>query len=152
VCRDVTWVNCAQATDNAISDWYLHTRNTLHNNPTQGSIFGVDDMAESLLMPDEGAEAMSIHVPPSTAYSIHIIGTLAPLSVLRFKVIEAISTPYCAEIEVTSPIADLPMASILGKPASFTIQPIDSANASLRALVGWPIRSPPQPARASSTA
>jgi type VI secretion system secreted protein VgrG len=105
-------------------------------------------MAESLLMPDEGAEAMSIHVPPSTAYSIHIIGTLAPLSVLRFKVIEAISTPYCAEIEVTSPIADLPMASILGKPASFTIQPIDSANASLRALVGDLADTLASPARA----
>ncbi|GFZ91184.1 type VI secretion system Vgr family protein [Dyella caseinilytica] len=74
--------------------------------------------------------------PPSTGYALHVTGSPALLSVLTFSGKEALSTPYRFEIDVTSPIADLPMASILGQPARFTLQPIDTTAVSLRARIG----------------
>ncbi|MFC0086419.1 type VI secretion system Vgr family protein [Dyella flava] len=72
----------------------------------------------------------------SQAYHLHIAGTQALFSVQSFKGKEALSTPYRFEIDVTCAAADLATASVLGKTASFTIQPIDTAAASLRRLVG----------------
>ena len=79
---------------------------------------------------------MPMTLPTSQAYHLNIAGSPAPLSVVKFTGKEALSTPYRFEIDVTSPLADLATASILGKPASFTIQPVDTAAAALRALVG----------------
>jgi type VI secretion system secreted protein VgrG len=79
---------------------------------------------------------MSTNTQPNTAYSISIAGSSARLSVLNFSGKEALSQPYSFAIEVTSPVADLATASILGQAASFTLQPIDVAAMSLTSLVG----------------
>lgn len=88
--------------------------------------------------------------PLHASYAICITGTSTSLSVLKVDGTEALSTPYRFVIDVTSPHADLPTASILGKPASFTLQPLDTTAASLRALVGdlADTLAPPAPARA----
>ncbi|GFZ98818.1 type VI secretion system Vgr family protein [Dyella caseinilytica] len=79
---------------------------------------------------------MAVTPSISQAYHLSITGTPALLSVLSFKGEEPLSTPYRFEIDVTSSFADLTTASILGKTASFAIQPIDLTVMSLASLVG----------------
>ncbi|WP_075643578.1 type VI secretion system Vgr family protein [Paraburkholderia ginsengiterrae] len=64
-------------------------------------------------------------VLPSQAYEVKLAPHPAPFSVLKFEGDEGISRLYRYDIEFTSPVADLPMDQVLGRPAKFVIDPID---------------------------
>ena len=55
---------------------------------------------------------------PTQAYSLRLAKQPAPLSVLSFEGREAISETYRLAIEFTSAQAAIPVAQVLGKPAS----------------------------------
>lgn len=68
---------------------------------------------------------MGFMVLPSQAYEVKLAPHPAPFSVLKFEGDEGVSRLYCYEIEFTSPVADIPMDHVLGRPAKFVIDPID---------------------------
>ncbi|MFK0376409.1 type VI secretion system Vgr family protein [Pandoraea sp. NPDC090278] len=63
---------------------------------------------------------------PTQAYELKLAPhpEAAPFSVLKFTGSDRISELYRYEIEFTSPAAGIPMASVLGRPARFSIQPV----------------------------
>lgn len=68
---------------------------------------------------------MGVMVLPSQAYEVKLAPQPAPFSVLNFAGDEGVSRLYRYDIEFTSPVADLPMDQVLGRPAKFVIDPID---------------------------
>ncbi|SAL76387.1 Rhs element Vgr protein [Caballeronia terrestris] len=79
---------------------------------------------------------------PTQAYTLSLAKQPAPFSVLSFEGREAISETYRFAIEFTSARAAIPVADVLGKPARFAIEPIDT-NAGLPAeLVARLAREP----------
>jgi type VI secretion system secreted protein VgrG len=79
---------------------------------------------------------MGSMVLPSQAYAIKLAPHPAPLSVLRFSGRAAVSELFRYEIELTSPINDVAMDKVLGRPAKFTIDPIDPNAEYLRKMFG----------------
>jgi len=75
-------------------------------------------------------------VLPSQAYSLVLKPQAAPNSVLRFSGNFDISQLYELRIEFTSPIADIPMDQVVGRPATFTIDPVDPQEGYLRQMFG----------------
>jgi type VI secretion system secreted protein VgrG len=79
---------------------------------------------------------MGSMVLPSQAYEVKLAPHPAPFSVLKFNGFAAISQLYRYEVEFTSPIADIPMEQVLGRPAKFTTDPIDPNADYLRKMFG----------------
>lgn len=75
-------------------------------------------------------------IPFSQAYELRLAPHPAPMSVLSFKGRDALCELYRYEIEFTSPLADIPMDQVLGRPAKFIIDPIDPGMARLRKMFG----------------
>nr|WP_284508418.1 type VI secretion system Vgr family protein [Caballeronia sp. INML5] len=73
---------------------------------------------------------------PSQAYSLVLRPHPASCSVLRFSGKADISQLYEFHIEFTSPVADIPMDQVVGRPATFTIDPVDPEMAYLRQMFG----------------
>ncbi|MGH8779856.1 type VI secretion system Vgr family protein [Paraburkholderia sp.] len=73
---------------------------------------------------------------PSQAYEVELVPHPAPFSVRRFAGYEAISRLFSYEIELTSPVADIPMDHVLGRPARFIVDPVDPNAAYLRKMLG----------------
>ncbi|SAL33098.1 type VI secretion system tip protein VgrG [Caballeronia humi] len=63
---------------------------------------------------------------PTQAYTLSLAKQPAPFSMLSFEGREAISETYRFAIEFTSARAAIPVADVLGKPAKFAIEPIDT--------------------------
>lgn len=81
---------------------------------------------------------------PTQAYELKLAPhpEAAPFSVLKFTGSDRISELYRYEIEFTSPAAGIPMASVLGRPARFSIQPVAPdpyEKALVRATSGQPL-------------
>jgi type VI secretion system secreted protein VgrG len=68
---------------------------------------------------------MGMMVLPLQAYQVKLAPHPAPFSVLRFEGDEGVSRLYRYDIEFTSPVADISMDQVLGRPAKFVIDPID---------------------------
>lgn len=68
---------------------------------------------------------MGSMVLPSQAYEVKLAPHPAPFSVMEFEGDEGVSRLYRFEIQFTSPVADIPMDQVLGRPARFIIDPID---------------------------
>ncbi|ASL42258.1 hypothetical protein bAD24_I02120 [Burkholderia sp. AD24] len=64
-------------------------------------------------------------VLPKQAYTLKLAPQPAPFSVLKFAGHDALSQLYRYEIEFTSPVADIPMDQVLGRPARFMVEPVD---------------------------
>ena len=79
---------------------------------------------------------MGSMVMPSQAYAIKLAPHPAPLSVLKFSGRAAVSQLYRYEVELTSSISDIAMDQVLGRPAKFTIDPIDPNADYLRKMFG----------------
>jgi type VI secretion system secreted protein VgrG len=79
---------------------------------------------------------MGSMVLPSQAYEVKLAPHPAPFSVLKFNGFAATSQLYRYEVELTSPIADIPMDQVLGRPAKFTTDPIDPNADYLRKMFG----------------
>ena len=75
-------------------------------------------------------------VMPLQAYELKLAPHPAPFSILKFAGLDRISQLYWYEIEFTSPMAGLPMDQVLGRPARFTIDPIDPDMAHLQRMFG----------------
>ncbi|MBC8642228.1 phage late control D family protein, partial [Caballeronia sp. EK] len=75
-------------------------------------------------------------VIPSQAYSLTLKPQPAPVSVLRFHGRLEISELYEYHIEFTSPVADIPMDHVVGRPATFSIEPVDPAQGYLEQMFG----------------
>ncbi|MFJ2992486.1 type VI secretion system Vgr family protein [Pandoraea sp. NPDC087047] len=75
---------------------------------------------------------------PSQAYELKLAPHPAPFSVLKFTGSDQVSQLYRYEIEFTSPHAGIPMDSVLGRPARFSIDPI-SPGTNWRALAQAPV-------------
>lgn len=78
----------------------------------------------------------------SQAYSLKLLPHPAPFSVVKFKAREALSELYRYEIGFTCPVAGLPMDEVLGRPAEFTIDPVDPATDYLRRIFGDGLAGP----------
>jgi type VI secretion system secreted protein VgrG len=70
------------------------------------------------------------------AYGLKVFPEPAAFSVLRFTGRERLNGLYHYEIEFTCPMADLPTASVLGRPCEFVIDPIDPDAALLESMFG----------------
>lgn len=79
---------------------------------------------------------MGSMVLPSQAYEVSLAPHPAPFSVLMFEGVDAISQLYRYTIELTSPVAGIAMDLVLGRPATFTIDPIETNIAYLRKMFG----------------
>ena len=75
-------------------------------------------------------------VVPGQAYSLTLKPQPGPISVLRFNGRADISALYEYRIEFTSPAADIPMDEVVGRPATFTIEPVDPAQGYLEQMFG----------------
>ncbi|WP_244829932.1 type VI secretion system Vgr family protein [Caballeronia sp. TF1N1] len=75
-------------------------------------------------------------VLPSQAYSLSLKPEPGPNAVLKFSGRAAISQLYEYWIDFTSPLADIPMNQVVGRPATFTIEPIDPNWAYLEKMFG----------------
>ncbi|SAK64753.1 type VI secretion system Vgr family protein [Caballeronia ptereochthonis] len=75
-------------------------------------------------------------VLPSQAYQLKLAPHPAPFSVLKFNGRADISDLYWYQIDFTSPLTDIPMDRVVGRPATFTIEPIDPNMAYLRQMFG----------------
>lgn len=73
---------------------------------------------------------------PSQAYELKLAPHPAPTSVLRFNGRDAVSELYRYDIEFTSPIHDIPMEKVVGRPAKFIISPVDPNMDYLRKMFG----------------
>ena len=62
---------------------------------------------------------------PTQAYELKLAPHPAPTSVLRFSGKDAVSELYQYDIEFTSPVAGIAMDQVVGRPAKFTITPIE---------------------------
>lgn len=79
---------------------------------------------------------MGSMVLPSQAYEVKLAPHPAPFSVLKFSGFTAISQLYRYDVELTSPVADIAMEQVLGRPAKFIIDPIDPNADYLRKMFG----------------
>ncbi|SDG40738.1 type VI secretion system Vgr family protein [Paraburkholderia phenazinium] len=79
---------------------------------------------------------MGSMVLPSQAYEVKLAPHPAPFSVFRFEGEEAVSRLYRYEIEFTSPVAEIPMDQVLGRPVKFIVDPIDPNADYLRKMFG----------------
>ena len=75
-------------------------------------------------------------VLPTQAYELKLAPHPAPFSVLHFTGLDQLSQLYRYDIEFTSPVAGLAMDQVLGRPARFTIAPIDPTMDYLRKMFG----------------
>ncbi|CAB3793431.1 hypothetical protein LMG28688_03724 [Paraburkholderia caffeinitolerans] len=75
-------------------------------------------------------------VMPLQAYELKLAPHPAPFSILKFAGIDRISQLYWYEIEFTSPVAGIPMDQVIGRPARFTIDPIDPNMGNLLRMYG----------------
>src|SRR6266702_1073662 len=75
-------------------------------------------------------------VLPSQAYEVKLAPHPAPFSVLKFTGFDAVSQLYRYDIEFTSPVADITMGQVLGRPAQFITDPIDPNADYLRKMFG----------------
>jgi type VI secretion system secreted protein VgrG len=75
-------------------------------------------------------------VLPTQAYSLTIKPQPAVISVSSFSADSAISSLYEYRIEFTSPDPDIAMDQVVGRPASFTIEPVDPDAAYLARMHG----------------
>ncbi|MFM0593573.1 type VI secretion system Vgr family protein [Paraburkholderia dilworthii] len=75
-------------------------------------------------------------VLPKQAYTLKLAPQPAPFSVLKFAGHDALSQLYRYEIEFTSPVADIPMDQMLGRPARFIVEPVDPNAVYLQKMVG----------------
>ncbi|KXU93636.1 type VI secretion protein Vgr [Caballeronia megalochromosomata] len=75
-------------------------------------------------------------VVPSQAYTLLLKPQPAPISVLRFSGKDGISQLYEFRIEFTSPVADIPMDQVVGRPATFSVEPVDPAQGYLEQMFG----------------
>ncbi|WP_027797873.1 type VI secretion system Vgr family protein [Paraburkholderia acidipaludis] len=73
---------------------------------------------------------------PSQAYELKLAPQPAPFSIVKFAGQDKISQLYWYEIEFTSPMAGIPMDQVLGRPARFTIDPIDPNIGHLQRMFG----------------
>ena len=73
---------------------------------------------------------------PTQAYELKLAPHPAPTSVLRFSGKDAVSELYQYDIEFTSPVAGIAMDQVVGRPAKFTITPIDPNMNYLRTMFG----------------
>ncbi|AJY64821.1 type VI secretion system Vgr family protein [Burkholderia glumae] len=73
---------------------------------------------------------------PTQAYELKLAPHPAPFSVLEFSGRDAVSELYHYDIEFTSPAAGIPMEQVVGRPARFTIAPIDPNMGYLRKMFG----------------
>ncbi|CAG9258334.1 VgrG protein [Burkholderia diffusa] len=73
---------------------------------------------------------------PTQAYELKLAPHPAPTSVLKFTGKDAVSELYYYDIEFTSPVPDIPMDQVVGRPAKFIIAPVDPNMAHLRSMFG----------------
>ncbi|WAS56464.1 type VI secretion system tip protein VgrG [Burkholderia ambifaria] len=73
---------------------------------------------------------------PSQAYELKLAPHPAPFSILKFTGLDRVSQLYRYEIEFTSPMAGIPMDQVLGRPAKFSADPVDSNMDYLRKMFG----------------
>ncbi|WDR86191.1 type VI secretion system Vgr family protein [Burkholderia ambifaria] len=73
---------------------------------------------------------------PSQAYELKLAPHPAPFSILKFTGLDRVSQLYRYEIEFTSPVAGIPMDQVLGRPAKFSADPVDSNMDYLRKMFG----------------
>ncbi|KVR30898.1 type VI secretion protein Vgr [Burkholderia ubonensis] len=73
---------------------------------------------------------------PTQAYELKLAPHPAPFSVLKFSGRDAVSELYHYDIEFTSPTAGIPMDQVVGRPAKFTIAPVDPNMDYLRKMFG----------------
>ncbi|KVM16515.1 type VI secretion protein Vgr [Burkholderia ubonensis] len=73
---------------------------------------------------------------PTQAYELKLAPHPAPFSVLKFSGRDAVSELYHYDIEFTSPTAGMPMDQVVGRPAKFTIAPVDPNMDYLRKMFG----------------
>jgi type VI secretion system secreted protein VgrG len=83
----------------------------------------------------QGVSRMSM-VLPTQAYSLTIKPQPAAISVSSFSAKSDISSLYEYRIEFTSPDSDIGMDQVVGRPANFTIEPIDPDAAYLARMYG----------------
>ncbi|MFM0644292.1 type VI secretion system tip protein VgrG [Paraburkholderia bryophila] len=79
---------------------------------------------------------MGSMVLPKQAYTLKLAPQPAPFSVLKFAGHDALSQLYRYEIDFTSPVADIPMDQVLGRPARFMVQSVDSNAVYLQKMAG----------------
>ncbi|MBC8641389.1 phage late control D family protein, partial [Caballeronia sp. EK] len=75
-------------------------------------------------------------VIPNQAYSLTLKPQPAPISVLRFNGRADISALYEYRIEFTSALADISMDQVVGRAATFSIEPVDPAQGYLEQMFG----------------
>ncbi|GAB5096894.1 type VI secretion system Vgr family protein [Caballeronia sp. HLA56] len=75
-------------------------------------------------------------VLPSQAYTLQLKPQSFPVSVLRFSGKASVSELYEYQIDFTSPVADIPMDQGVGRPATFTIDPVDPDQGYLQRMFG----------------
>ncbi|WP_250862477.1 contractile injection system protein, VgrG/Pvc8 family, partial [Caballeronia sp. INML3] len=75
-------------------------------------------------------------VLPSQAYTLQLKPQSFPVSVLRFSGKASVSELYEYQIDFTSPVADIPMDQVVGRPATFTIDPVDPDQGYLQRMFG----------------
>ncbi|PXX25495.1 MULTISPECIES: type VI secretion system Vgr family protein [Burkholderia] len=73
---------------------------------------------------------------PTQAYELKLAPHPAPFSILTFTGLDRVSQLYRYEIEFTSPAAGIPMDQVLGRPAKFSVDPIDPNMDYLRKMFG----------------
>ncbi|KDB10172.1 Rhs element Vgr protein [Burkholderia sp. lig30] len=73
---------------------------------------------------------------PLQAYELKLAPHPEPTSVLKFTGRDAVSELYRYDIELTSPVSGIPMDQVVGRPAKFTIAPIDPNLGYLRKMFG----------------
>ncbi|KVM71106.1 type VI secretion protein Vgr [Burkholderia ubonensis] len=73
---------------------------------------------------------------PTQAYELKLAPHPAPFSVLKFSGRDAVSELYHYDVEFTSPTAGIPMDQVVGRPAKFTIAPVDPNMDYLRKMFG----------------
>jgi type VI secretion system secreted protein VgrG len=73
---------------------------------------------------------------PTQAYELKLAPHPAPTSVLRFTGRDGVSEFYRYDIEFTSPVAGIAMEQVVGRPAKFTIAPVDPEMNELRKMFG----------------
>ncbi|EDT43677.1 Rhs element Vgr protein [Burkholderia ambifaria MEX-5] len=73
---------------------------------------------------------------PTQAYELKLAPHPAPFSILKFTGLDRVSQLYRYEIEFTSPVAGIPMDQVLGRPAKFSADPVDSNMDYLRKMFG----------------
>ncbi|KVQ54758.1 type VI secretion system Vgr family protein [Burkholderia territorii] len=77
-----------------------------------------------------------LSILPTQAYELKLAPHPAPFSVLEFSGRDAVSELYHYDIEFTSPATGIPMDQVVGRPAKFSIAPVDPNMDYLRKMFG----------------